>query len=165
METDSLSRWSSFLGADASAAATLTGLVFVGISINLTKIISSSSVTKRAAESIVQLMGAFAVSTTLLIPGQSPQADGREVLLIGLVLWITQIIFQMGISPGRMGNSWTRFLVRISLGQLAAVPFVIGGIRLLLGHPSGFYWVAFGLHFCFVAGVIGAWVLLVEIIR
>jgi hypothetical protein len=158
-------RWSTYLSANAGAAATLTGLVFIGISINLAKIISSPSVIKRAAESIVQFMGAFIVSITLLIPGRTLHAAGEELLFVGLFLWLTHIIFQIGSSPTRFRYSWVRFLVRISLGQMATVPFMLAGASFLLGSPDGFNWLVLGLLSSFVAGVVGAWVLLVEIIR
>jgi hypothetical protein len=170
LEPDWTSRWSTYLSANAGAAATLTGLVFIGISINLAKIISSPAITKRAAESIVQFMGAFIVSITLLIPGRTLHAVGEELLFFGLFLWLSQIIFQIGpslrsISHHDIGHSRLRFLVRVSLGQMATVPFILAGASFLLGHPNGFDWLVLGLLFSFIAGVIGAWVLLVEIIR
>ena len=165
MEPDWTSRWSTYLSANAGAAATLTGLVFIGISINLAKIISSPAITKRAAESIVQFMGAFIVSITLLIPGRTLHAAGEELLFVGLFLWLSQIIFQIGTSLRSTGHSRFRFMVRVSLGQMATVPFVLAGASFLLGHPNGFDWLVLGLLFSFIAGVIGAWVLLVEIIR
>ena len=165
MEPDWTSRWSTYLSANAGAAATLTGLVFIGISINLAKIISSPAITKRAAESIVQFMGAFIVSITLLIPGRTLHAAGEELLFVGLFFWLSQIIFQIGTSLRSTGHSRFRFMVRVSLGQMATVPFVLAGASFLLGHPNGFDWLVLGLLFSFIAGVIGAWVLLVEIIR
>ena len=165
MEPDWTSRWSTYLSANAGAAATLTGLVFIGISINLAKIISSPAITKRAAESIVQFMGAFIVSITLLIPGRTLRSAGEELLFVGLFLWLSQIIFQIGTSLRSTGHSRFRFMVRVSLGQMATVPFVLAGASFLLGHPNGFDWLVLGLLFSFIAGVIGAWVLLVEIIR
>ena len=167
MEPDWTSRWSTYLSANAGAAATLTGLVFIGISINLAKIISSPAITKRAAESVIQFMGAFLVSITLLIPGRTLHAVGEELLFLGLFLWLSQIIFQIGPSPRNrnIGHSRFRFMVRVSLGQMATVPFILAGASFLLGHPNGFDWLVLGLLFSFIAGVIGAWVLLVEIIR
>ena len=55
--------WSSYLSAQASAAASLTGLVFVAVSINLTRVISVPGLAGRAAESIIQLFGVFIVSS------------------------------------------------------------------------------------------------------
>ena len=43
--------WSAFLQAQAGAAATLLGLIFVGVSINLAPIIRSAHLPNRAVES------------------------------------------------------------------------------------------------------------------
>jgi hypothetical protein len=51
------------------------------------------------------------------------------------------------------------------MSQFATVPFCIAGILLLLWNPDGLYWLVPGFGFSFVAGVMSAWVLLVEILR
>jgi hypothetical protein len=76
--------WENFFVGELGASAALTGLVFVGVSINLTKIMSSSSLINRALEALVALVTVLFISSLLLIPGQSFLAGGIEVLLIGL---------------------------------------------------------------------------------
>jgi hypothetical protein len=44
-------------------------------------------------------------------------------------------------------------------------PFIVGGVLLLFGIESGFYWIAAGVIVSFIKAVIDAWVLLVEINR
>jgi hypothetical protein len=39
------------------------------------------------------------------------------------------------------------------------------GIMLLLGNPDALYWLVPGFVFSFLAGIVSAWVLLVEILR
>jgi hypothetical protein len=65
-----LSEWQTLFAVQAGAAATLTGLVFVAVSINLAKIIEYPGLTARAAESILQFLQVFFICTALLIPGQ-----------------------------------------------------------------------------------------------
>jgi hypothetical protein len=45
------------------------------------------------------------------------------------------------------------------------VPFVIGAISVLAGGGGGLYWTVAGIVGALVAGVLIAWVLLVEILR
>jgi hypothetical protein len=52
----------------AEAAATLTGLVFVAVSINLAKIIAFPGLPSRAAESILQFLQVLFICTVALIP-------------------------------------------------------------------------------------------------
>jgi hypothetical protein len=49
--------------------------------------------------------------------------------------------------------------------QVAAIPFVFGGLWLFAGNPKGLYVVAAGMIFSFIKAVLDAWVLLVEINR
>jgi modulator of FtsH protease len=53
------------------------------------------------------------------------------------------------------------------LGVLAwgTLPFVIGGVSVLVTSGAGLYWIVFGIVGAIVGAVINAWVLLVEILR
>src|SRR6185437_11799985 len=68
MENPIVSGWSDFFVAAAGAAAALAGLVFVSISINLSRIIEARGVSGRAAETMVLLSGALASSLITLFP-------------------------------------------------------------------------------------------------
>ena len=77
--------WHDFFLAQAGAAGVLTGLVFVGVSINLEKILSdpTSGLAGRAAEALVLLVAVLTPSCLLLVPGQGALLVGIEVLAIG----------------------------------------------------------------------------------
>lgn len=68
--------------AQAGASGVLIGLVFIGVSINLEKIVSEPSfgLPGRAAEALI-------LFTLLLVPGQSTLFVGAEVLAVGLIAW------------------------------------------------------------------------------
>jgi hypothetical protein len=51
------------------------------------------------------------------------------------------------------------------LAQSSTLPFVAGSLSLMLGHGGGLYWLVAGTLASFVAGLIDAWVLLIEILR
>jgi hypothetical protein len=82
----SIAAWSNYLSVQAEAAATLTGLVFVAVSIHLTRVLSVPALTGRAAESILQLFGVAITSTTVLIPRRPQVVVGSEVLALGFAL-------------------------------------------------------------------------------
>ncbi|HEX7169325.1 MAG TPA: hypothetical protein VF206_00740, partial [Rubrobacter sp.] len=67
-----MEEWHEFFLAQAGAAGVLTGLVFVGVSINLEKIVSdpNSGLPGRAAEALILLVAVLTTSTLLLVPGQ-----------------------------------------------------------------------------------------------
>jgi len=149
----------------AGAAATLTGLVFVAVSINLSRILTVPGLTGRAAESMMQLFGVVIIATTALIPQETPVALGTEILAFGSLLWIVQTVLQLRYLKSKTGHPRRWAVTRIIQTQFANIPFCVSGILLLRGSPAGFYWLAPGFIFSLVGGVLNAWVLLVEILR
>lgn len=57
------------------------------------------------------------------------------------------------------------FVVRVALGQMATLPYVIAGITVLAGGLGGLYWLAVGMIVSILVALFGAWVLLIEINR
>ena len=71
-----MSGWDSFFVAQVGASAALAGLVFVGVSINLTKIMSVADLPARALEAVVVLLSVLIESSLLLVPGQPTVLEG-----------------------------------------------------------------------------------------
>lgn len=165
MDSELIAGWSNYLSVLAGAAATLTGLVFVAVSINLSRVLTIPGLTGRAAESLMQLLGVVAISTTALIPRQPAVALGIEILGIGSLLWLVETVFQIRYMTSKTGHPRGWAITRMVQTQLANVPFCICGILLLRGSPAALYWLAPGCIFSLGAGVASAWVLLVEILR
>jgi hypothetical protein len=158
--------WIPYFSAIASAAATLTGLIFVAVSINLSSILKQAWLTDRAAESVMQLMGALILATFVLIPQQRLAALGLEVLATAALLWSIQTWLQVQYLRAKLGHPLRWSAVRVVQTQLAYVPLFVGGILLLLSAPQeGLYCMVAGLTFSMLAGVANSWVLLVEILR
>jgi modulator of FtsH protease len=160
-----LNEWNTLLAVQAGAAATLTGLVFVAVSINLAKIIAYPGLPSRAAESILQFLQVFFICTAILIPEQPTMAVGIEILAIAAFSWTTQIIMHVRYARSRSGDPRLWLIIRIVQTQLASVPLVVGAVYVLIGWPAGLYWLVPGFVFSFVGGVANAWVLLVEVVR
>jgi hypothetical protein len=165
MNAESIAEWSTLLTVEAETAATLTGLVFVAVSINLDRIMDYPGLPGRAAESILQFLQAFLISTVALIPKQSDAVLAIEFIAIGAVFWATQITVQVRYLKLRAGHPLWWFVQRAILSQLAIVPFLAAGVAVLFGAPGALYWLVPGFIFSFAAGIVGAWVLLVEIRR
>jgi hypothetical protein len=101
----------------------------------------------------------------VLIPGQTFLTIGIEVLLIGLIDWMTMGLLQHN-SLRKMQSQYRREFVRdILLSQMAALSFVIAGVFLLILGTSGLYWIVAGTLLSFLAAFTDAWVLLIEINR
>ena len=161
-----MSGWENFFVGELGASAALTGLVFVGVSINLTKIMALSYLPNRALEALVALVVVLFISSLLLIPGQTFLAMGLEVLLIGLLDWITTGLLQLNILRKMQAQYRLAYLSSIVvICQAAALSFVIAGVVLLISGSSGLYWIVAATLLSFLAAFTDAWVLLIEINR
>ena len=160
-----MSAWENFFIAEVGASAALAGLVFVGLSINLDKIIAGPGLPGRALEALVALVVVLVVSSLLLVPRQPQALIGGELLVSGLAFWIAIVSLQVA-NLRTLAPPYRRvFVVRVALGQLATVPFVIAGAAVLVRGEGGLAWVVPGVIVSFVLALLDAWVLLVEINR
>jgi hypothetical protein len=162
--------WHDFFLAQAGAAGVLTGLVFVGVSINLQKILSdpSSGLTGRAVEALILLVAVLVASVLGLVPGQGVGVLGAEVLVVGLAAWLWIVAIQLPRVRewGSMrADLRASFVVRVVVGQVATLALVIAGIAVLWVGPGGLYWLVAGTVFAILGALADAWVLLVEINR
>jgi hypothetical protein len=152
-------------GGPAGAAAALAGLVFVAISINLKKIVSIPAVSNRASEALMILLGVLVITLVALAPDQPEKLLGAEFLLLGGILWLLVVTWQVRAKKIGLMVPWRLFAMRIALYQAALLPFGLAGLSLSLGWPGGMYWLVPSCVFSFLAGMQGAWVILIEIER
>jgi hypothetical protein len=159
--------WIPFFTTTAGGAAALTGLVIVAVSVNIQPILKHRPLPARAAAAITTLVLILATSVAGLIPRQSDQAFGVEILSMGLVSWIIQTrsayLTIKHIDKSR-GPLW-RSIVAVALGQGQVLAFLVAGPSLILGYGSGIYWIAVGVILAFILATITTWILLVEILR
>ena len=165
-----MDEWHDFFLATSAAAGVLTGLVFVGVSINLEKIVSQSGsgLTGRAAEALILLLTVLTVSILLLVPGQSIVLMGGEVLVVGGVVyaWIVSIqALHLRTWPTIPSELRGPLTLRLMIAQISMLPNLIAGIAMLTVGTDGLYWLAAGMVFSMLAAMFDAWVLLVEINR
>ena len=157
--------WSNYLAVQASVSATLTGLVFVAVSINLSRVLAIPGLPGRAAESLMHFFGALLISMTALIPGQTAVMLGTEVIALASVLWLLQTMIQIRYARLRTGHPRWWLITRIVQTQVVNLPFIAAGALLVQGSPGGMYWLVPGFLLSLISGVIEAWILLVEILR
>ena len=159
-----MSDWHNFLVAQVGASAALAGLVFVGVSINLTRILSTGSLPEYALQALVLLLAVLVISSLLLAP-QPLAAAGIELLLAGVantaILLFLVIYSRRKLDPRYYGYLW----FRAALNLCATLPFAIAGIAVLTGDINGLYWIVPATLLSILVAMYDAWVLMIEIIR
>ena len=68
--------WETFFTAQVAASATLVGLLFVGVSLNLAKILANAGLPNRALAGFYLLLAILIVSSLMLLPAQPPRFLG-----------------------------------------------------------------------------------------
>jgi len=138
--------------------------VFVAVSINVDRILKLAGIPERALETVLLLLSVVLVSIVCLIPGQSNDALGAELLGLGLVFGGVIARLESRSLP-KTPQPRSEVLMRLLLNLAATLPVIVGGASLLAESGGGLYWIVAGIAFAIVGAVANAWVLLVEILR
>jgi hypothetical protein len=157
--------WDEFFTAEVGAAAALAGLIFVGISINLSRIIALPMIANRAIQALLILIGALGILSILLVPDQTEFQAGFEVVAVtlGLIAVLNGIEFR----SWKSADPKFRALLRQHTLEIQ-VPcgfFLLCGIFLMAGYPSALNWVVLATLSSFLIAIVEAWVITVEILR
>lgn len=157
--------WNDLFVATAGASATLAGLMFVGLSINLDKLVKMPGVLLRAAASLALLTSALGLSILLLIPDQSVRNAGIEIL--GVAIASAAIVGLLSLRSIRRTTAQYRgnALALTGLRVFALVPLAISGALMIADHPNGTDLLVPGILMTFIVTIVDAWVILIEIVR
>lgn len=107
-----MSDWATFFAAQV-AAATLSGLLFVGGSLNLAKSLSSAALPDRALAGFYLLLANLVLSSLMLLPGQPLNLIG--VVILAGVTWRALLAWRRhGVLVGHGFRRGLVFLVEIN---------------------------------------------------
>jgi modulator of FtsH protease len=162
---EALAHWAPFFGAQVPAGAAFLGLLFVALSLNLARIIAEPGLSRRAEIALMLIVLNLVVASCGLIPDQSARAFAIEVLLAAGFVWVVTL----GLTRSLLRHTAEAFrgvaLMNLALLQITVLPFVAGGVLLLLGSGAALHFIAAGMILGIAKAALDAWALLVEINR
>src|ERR1700761_6038546 len=80
-----MENWATFATVAGAAAASLTGLLFVAVSIRTEVIVRSQELRNRAAQTLALFFTALVITILLSIPGQSYRVLGAELVALAVI--------------------------------------------------------------------------------
>ena len=154
--------WRDYFVMVGGGAASLTGLVFVAMSLHLSDIVSEPTHRHRARTLITALTTVFIRCALVLMGGQTARAVGIElfVVLVGAEFVVLRSLNQ----ALRVSTTAQHGVVPRTLGYAAClIVEQTGATVLFFRHTWGLYAVGVGMMASFLFIVSGAWLLLVGI--
>lgn len=161
--------WHDLFTAAAGAAAALSGLIFVAVSINLRDIfavekqVGSSYLTGRALESLVALLIVLGIS----LEGLDSSIDRTAFAAVLLFCAAAS-----AVSPVRQTSAYrsshvkpTAYNLRLFLTLLLVAAYAVAGVTLLAQVGGGLHWLPFAFILAVTIAASNAWILLVEVLR
>jgi hypothetical protein len=150
-------QWTDFFILVGTGAATLTGLVFVAISLNLKAIVVDATHRYRAINTLTGLALVFMRCALVLMGAQNHQSIGAELFVVA---GMSAAVFVRGyIYAIKMSNGPT--LSRIVGGSLVHLAEMIGAALFCLGYLPGLYIAAVAMvtNTCYM--ITAAWLLVI----
>ena len=153
-------QWTDFFVLVGTGAVTLTGLVFVAMSLNLKAIAIDATHRYRAINTLAGLALVFMRCALVLMGGQNYRAIGAELFVVA---GISAAVFGKGYANAIKMSSGLR-LSRIVGGSLIHVAEMIGAALFFLGYLPGLYLAAIAIvtNTCYM--VTAAWLLVIGIV-
>src|SRR5450755_277538 len=150
-------QWTDFFVLVGTGAVTLTGLVFVAMSLNIKVIAVDATHRNRAINTLSGLALVFMRCALVLMGGQNHRAIGAELLV---VCGISAGIFIKGYTKALKMSKGLR-LSRIVGGSLVHLAEMIGAALFFFGHISGLYIAAIAIvsNTCYM--ITAAWLLVI----
>ena len=161
--------WGELFLCAGGATAALSGLIFVGLSVNVHAVLELDKregrnfLTGRAIEALAALLIVLMISVVALTPGINRGVLAAAILLAAV---------GSAVSPARVlqvsrggGPFVTATRLRLITAAALTVTLLAGGVTLAAGHGGGLYWLPAAIVAAVTVAAVNAWVLLVEVLR
>lgn len=157
--------WQALYTAVASAVAALTGLLFIGLSLNLRTIIKTPAHKARARQTFAGLLALLILSLLLLIPGQDRRLLGAELLAGIVVMAIIGARLQSQVIRSMAAQERRHWILLTLLSHLGTLTLIVAAISLIVGQFGGLFWLVPTILIYLLWSLNSAWVLMVQAVE
>lgn len=159
-----MQNWTTFYEMIGGAAATLLGLLFVSVSVNLEKILGDAHAHSRllAEQAFQNYFAVLTISLIAFMPGISQMNFGYVVIgmTTAWAIWVVLRVLK-SVSAAVEGPSRVRMFRRYLLSLAGFAILIYGGWTLSFGKSDDRSIVAAGLLLLLISATIVSWELLV----
>ena len=150
--------WQGFAEMIGGASGALTGLLFVAVSLNASRIAGHPGLRASATQTLVLFLTPLAMAAAVLTPGQPDWVVGAELIGIGLTAsWVLLAIVRLKHSLADDDQRVIAIFNRRGPNVIVMLLFVAAGATLAAGANAGLYLLLPASLVAFVSGVLNAW--------
>jgi hypothetical protein len=161
-------KWSTFATVAGGAAAALTGLLFVAVSIRIGVIAKSQELRNRAAQTLALFVTALLATILLSIPDQSDRVLGAELAALAVIAGVGHLMLdrraRADSSERDEGvHTVATILDAVAPNAVTSLLLLVAGVLLLSGLHAGLDVMVLPVLVALLGGVLSAWLLLTKI--
>jgi modulator of FtsH protease len=150
--------WAGFAEMTGGASGALTGLLFVAVSLNATRIAGHHGLRASATQTLVLFIAPLVMAAALLTPDQPDWALGAELIVIGgITSWILLGIRRVKHNLNDDDQQLIAIFNRRGPNVMVMLLFAASGITLACGAPGGLYLLLPTSVVAQASGVLNAW--------
>lgn len=158
-----IEQWHDFYIGLITASSTLLGLLFIGISLNPTRMAGASDYRSTALQSFTSFVYALLIAFIFVIPDQSPQGVGIPLLFLG-VFGLLQTIQNTRTAVRNLTNLWSRsrIVARFGWPILSFGGLILVTLTILAGQTNYLFWLVSVVLILVTGACTNAWQLLIH---
>src|SRR3954447_26646194 len=157
-----MDKWHDMGVVTGGAAAALTGLLFVAVTLRIDTIAAARDLRSRAAQTLTLFVTSLVVAIVLVIPDQTERLAAIELIVVALASGAVLLILNhpaqqvpAPTAPGRLLESFSPTAVSVVLRGT-------GGVLAAVGWNPALYFLAPGPVAALVGAVVNAWLFLLK---
>ncbi len=166
MDQATLASWHDFYLTLGTAAASLIGLLFVALSLNLDAVMGESREDLRAVaeQAFNSFSAVLLIAVCFLIPQHNPGDLGVVYVMLAIIGGYRMLRRAPGVWRGRQRDRLGRMAFwRLVLPALALLGLAASGLGLLDDQPSALYWLVAVILGFLMSAARSSWDLLVKV--